>query len=34
MGIAVGPRGSYRRRKKDIGDIGSKYEKYSRKIRM
>jgi hypothetical protein len=26
-GTAVRPRGSYRRRKKDIGDIGSKYAK-------
>jgi hypothetical protein len=34
MGIAVGPRESYRRRKKNIGDIGSKYEKSSRKIRL
>jgi hypothetical protein len=27
MGTAVGPRGSDRRRKKDIDDIGSKYAK-------
>jgi hypothetical protein len=26
-GTAIGPKESYRRRKKDIGDIGRKYEK-------
>jgi hypothetical protein len=27
MGIVARPRGSYRRRRKDIGDVGSKYVK-------